>query len=237
MLKHMNSKITLFGALAATALLAACGGEKDSPGIEYMPDMYRGPAVEAYVDYGQDPYYFGDSTAIAQRNTLSARTAPAGTIPFAADQSKAMYNFPYPYANTPEDYERAGAELHSPIPMTTETVEKGKVIYTKFCMHCHGEKGQGDGKVVSEGGYPSPPAYNGSQLGALPEGKMFHSLMYGKNVAMGSHAGQLNKEERWLVVQYVKYLQAGEKMPGTATAASDSTKAAPAMAATSKASN
>jgi hypothetical protein len=46
----------------------------------------------------------------------------------------------------------------------------------------------------------------------LPEGKIFHSLVYGKNVAMGSHASQLNKEERWLVTQYVKYLQNGGRM-------------------------
>ena len=29
---------------------------------------------------------------------------------------------------------------------------------------------------------------------------------------MGSHASQLNKEERWLVTHYVQYLQNGGKM-------------------------
>lgn len=221
----MSKPLALVLPLAAVAL-ASCGGEKDSPGLEYMPDMYRSPAVEAYVDYGQDPYYFGDSTVEAERNTMSARKPPEGTIPFAMDQGKAAFNFPYPYPNTPEGYERAGAELHSPIPMTQENVDKGKVIFQKFCMHCHGETGQGDGKVVMEGGYPQPPAYNGSQLGNLPEGKIFHSITYGKNIAMGSHASQLNQEERWLVVQYVKFLQAGGKMPGAATMAADSTKGA-----------
>ncbi len=219
----MSKQLFILGTiLGAVVLMSSCGGEKDSPGIEYMPDMYRGPAIEAYVDYGQDPYYFGDSTVIHERNTQSARLPAPGSIPFAADQSKAAFNFPYPYANTPEDYERAGIELHSPIAMTEETVAKGKVIFIKFCMHCHGEHGQGDGKVVSEGNYPPPPPYNGSQLASLPEGKMFHSLTYGKNIGMGSHASQLNKEERWMVIQYVKFLQAGEKMPGAAMPA-DST--------------
>ncbi len=223
----MKTQTTLFAVLG-TVILAACGGEKDSPGIEYMPDMYRGPAVEAYVDYGQDPYYFDDSLVHAERNTQSARKAPVGTIAFNADPAKASYNFPYPYANTPEDYERAGLEVHSPLEMTQANVDKGKVIYTKFCLHCHGETGQGDGKVVTEGNYPVPPAYNGTQLGTLPEGKMFHSLKYGKNVAMGSHAGQLSQEERWTVIQYVKFLQAGGKMPGAtapgAAMPADSTK-------------
>ncbi len=65
---------TLFAVLG-TVLLASCGGEKDSPGIEYMPDMYRSPSVEAYVDYGQDPYYFDDELVKSQRNTQSARLA------------------------------------------------------------------------------------------------------------------------------------------------------------------
>jgi mono/diheme cytochrome c family protein len=224
-------KHIMFPALLGTVLLTSCGGEKDSPGIEYMPDMYRSPSVEAYVDYGQDPYYFDEQTVKAQRNTQSARLSPEGTIAWSADPSKAQYNFPYPFGNTADEYERAGLELKSPIAMTKETVEQGKVIYTKFCEHCHGATGMGDGKVVTEGNYPQPPAYNGTQLAALPEGKVFHSLVYGKNVAMGSHSGQLSKEERWLVVQYVKYLQAGGKMPGEGAAADSSKVVAPAMAA------
>jgi len=35
---------------------------------------------------------------------------------------------------------------------------------------------------------------------------MFHTLTYGKG-AMGSHASQLTKAERWKVVAYVKHLQ------------------------------
>lgn len=215
---------TLFitSAAAGLALLSGCASDPDSPGIEYMPDMYRSPAVEAYVDYGQDPYYFGDSTARAQRNTPSARIPAAGTIPFAENEGDAAFNFPYPYPNTPEGYEQAGRELHSPIPMTPATVEQGKAIYEKFCIECHGAAGKGDGTVVAKGGYPPPPAYDGPQLGQLPEGKMFHSITYGRNLAMGSHASQLNHKERWLVIQYVKYLQHDGKMPGEATNAPDS---------------
>lgn len=200
-------------ALSALVILAACGGDPNSPGIEYMPDMYRSPAVEAYVDYGQDPYYFEDSAVVAQRNTQSARLPVAGTVPFSMDPAKAALNFPYPYPNSPEGYERAGAELRAAVPMTEATVEQGKVIYEKFCVHCHGPKGAGDGSVVKNGNYPQPPAYNGA-LKDLPEGKIFHSLVYGKNIAMGSHAGQLSKEERWLVTRYVQFLQNDGNMPG-----------------------
>jgi hypothetical protein len=96
--------------------ITGCSGKKDSPGPEYMPDMYRGPAVEAYVDYGQDPYYFdNDSLVEAQRGTQSATLPPAGTIPFAAKES-ARFNFPYPYPNTPEGYERPAWRCTAPSP-------------------------------------------------------------------------------------------------------------------------
>jgi len=138
-----TSKRTPSVTLSALALvvltMASCGGgDPNSPGVEYMPDMYRSPAMEAYVDFGQDPYVFTEEVAKEQRQRQSARLPVAGTIPFAMDASKAQFNMPYNYPNTVDGYEAAGLNLKSPIMMTEATVEQGKVIYTKFCMHCHG---------------------------------------------------------------------------------------------------
>jgi hypothetical protein len=54
----------------------------------------------------------------------------------------------------------------------------------------------------------------------LTEGKMFHSMTYGKGL-MGQHASQLNKQERWQLVFYVQSL-IGSNQPVAAPA--DSTK-------------
>ncbi|MBK6626503.1 MAG: cytochrome c [Flavobacteriales bacterium] len=218
--------ITAIPALLAAALLPSCGGDPNSPGIEYMPDMYRSPSLEAYVDPGQDPFYVGEDKAQAQRATQSARLPVAGTVPFSMDPSKAAFNFPYLYPGTPDGYEQAGLELKCPLPMTQAVVDQGKVVYDKFCQQCHGAKGEGDGSVVKNGDYPQPPSYTAA-LKDLPEGKIFHSLVYGKNVAMGSHAGQLNKEERWQVTRYVQFLQNGGKLTrDTPPPAADSTATA-----------
>lgn len=216
--KHTNG-LTL-ASLGAMVLMASCSGDPNSPGVEYMPDMYRSPAVEAYVDYGQDPYHTSEELAREQRERPSARKPAEGTVPFSKDPSKAGFNLPYPYPNNTEGYERAGLELKNPLPMTQEVVDRGKVIYDKFCLHCHGPKGEGDGGVVVNGNYPVPPSYTGP-LKDLPEGKIFHSLVYGKNVAMGSHASQLNKEERWEVTRYVQYLQNGGKLTREPVAAAN----------------
>jgi len=208
MTQRTNFTGLTIASLGALVLMASCNGDPNSPGVEYMPDMYRSPAIEAYVDYGQDPYYFTEELAKEQRQRQSARKPAEGTIPFAKDASKAGFNMPYPYPNTSEGYEKAGAELKSPVAMTEAVIERGKIHYDKFCVHCHGAKGEGDGGVVVNGNYPVPPSYTAA-LKDLPEGKIFHSLVYGKGVAMGSHASQLNKEERWEVTRYVQYLQNG----------------------------
>ena len=214
--RSYTSGLAIAALGVAVALLPGCSSDPNSPGVEYMPDMYRSPAIEAYVDFGQDPYHYSNDLAKEQRNRPSARKPAEGTIPFAENPAKASFHMPYPYPNTPDGYEQAGRELKSPIAMTEATVEQGKVIYGKFCQQCHGEKGAGDGPVVAKGNHPAPGAYDGP-LKELPEGKMYHTITHGKGV-MGSHASQINKEERWLVVHYVKHLQAGGKMPGSGEA-------------------
>ena len=118
-----------------------------------------------------------------------------------------MLNFPYPYAL--EDYELAGVQVKNPLKLTRERFDEGKVIYGKFCVHCHGESGGGDGLVVENGGHAAPNAYTHDNLKNLPEGKLFHSITHGKGM-MGSHAQQLSQEERWKVIFYVQSLQTGK---------------------------
>jgi mono/diheme cytochrome c family protein len=196
-----NLKKSSLVIIAFTIVAASCMRDKNSPGYEYMPDMYRSPALEAYVDYGT----IRDSINYDLMNHSSVRKPVVGSIAFSEDPNKAQFGMAYKYPNTPDGYEAAGKFVTSPIAFNKETIEKGKDLYTKFCQHCHGEAGAGDGKVVVIGGHPAPGSYSGS-LANLPEGKMFHTLTYGKGV-MGSHASQLNKEERWKVISYVKVLQ------------------------------
>lgn len=206
-------------ALAVVLFLGSCKQDPNSPGYEYMPDMYRSPAIEAYVDYGQEPWRIGDSLAVDQRNTPSARKPLIGTI--KQDRyGVTMNSMPYSYPNTPEGYEAAGVSLSSPLTTTQATIDEGKAIYDRMCLHCHGEKGDGMGKIAQNGKIEGIPAYNG-KLVDLPVGKMFHTLTYGKGL-MGSHASQLSTEERWEVIEYVKVLQGTSVIAGEEAPESDS---------------
>jgi mono/diheme cytochrome c family protein len=170
----------------------ACKQDKLSPGVEYMPDMYRSPSYETYVNY-EHP------------DSMMSRMPVSGTIPFSSDPHKAFNNMPYAFPNTNEGYEAAGSTLKNPLAKTDKNLEDGKVLYSKFCVHCHGDQGNGDGSLVQNDKFPPIPSY-AEKLKDLPEGKMFHTLTYGKGL-MGSHASQLSKEERWKLVLYVQKLQ------------------------------
>lgn len=211
----IRSKHILVATLAGLTL-AACTKDPNSPGYEYMPDMYRSGAVEAYVDYHHP-------------DEQSAKLPPEGTIPFSVDPAKAIFNMPYQFPNTQAGYDQAGLMLKNPIPYSPEVVQEGKLIYEKMCMHCHGETGDGQGQIAKNGKIEGIPSYSGT-LKDLPEGKMFHTITYGKGL-MGSHAGQLNKEERWKVIFWVKALQNGGNYPAPG---SDTTQTTAPLADTSK---
>lgn len=198
----------VFGCIAIA--ITSCGKKNEnSPGVEYMPDMYRSPSLETNMAY----------TDLNTGDSLQANRTPAtGSI--------ARGYLPYAYANDTAGYANAGRYLHNPFANNEANLKQGEELYGKFCAQCHGASGAGDGLVGGKLPGP-PPAYNSAAIKNLPEGKIFHSITYGKGL-MGPHAPLLTQEERWKVTLFVQKLQ-GPAEPTTATAAdSIATAAAPA---------
>lgn len=200
-LKYKSIK-SIYSSVAMAALIigfTSCGKkDANSPGVEFAPDMYRSPSVEVY------------GTSVFNGDTIySQQFLPVkGTI--------ARGYMPYVYANTTEGYEQAGLYLKNPIALNDKVMVEAEALYGKYCVHCHGASGAGDGKVADK--LPgAPPAYNGA-LKNLPEGKIFHSITYGKGL-MGEHSSILSQQERWKLVHYVQKLQGPKE-----TAPADSTK-------------
>lgn len=201
-------------AFASATFLSSCIKENpDSPGWEYMPDMYRSPAPEPNGIY----------ISAATPDSLSNRMPAPGSIPRGWT--------PFPYENTPQGDSLASMFWKSPLRVTDSIEERGKFLYERFCQNCHGAKGDGNGNLVETGKFPSqPPSYMTlHDNGKLSEGHVYHVITYGIRV-MGSHATQLDPQERWEVISYVLRLGRGgspisewEKTKPAATA--DSAKA------------
>ncbi len=192
----MNKNRIVLGAfslVAVVAMLSACSNNK-STGLEYARNMY-------------DPIaYNQDQPNKNFANGATSQTPPANTNP--VDYIR------YEYPNSKEGYE-ASAALINPLALTGVNALEGKHLYTVFCSPCHGEKGDGQGHIVTlDKGISGVPSYHGDDANSsrgglmkdMPAGKIYHTIMYGLN-AMGSHASQLSPDERWKVVMYVQQLQ------------------------------
>lgn len=188
----------IFYGTVVVVTMISCKSESNSPGFEYMPDMYRSPSVEAYVDYGQ----IRDRYHSKINNTISAREPVKGSVPRGY--------MPYPYPNTNEGYELAGQQLLNPFAGDLQSVEKGKELYRIFCSHCHGAKGDGKG-TLQHPAYGAVPGFtdtlkarrNGRSMMDLKAGHIYHVITYGLN-AMGPHASQITPEERWHIINYIQ---------------------------------
>ncbi|MDZ4824568.1 MAG: cytochrome c [Flavobacteriales bacterium] len=210
-MKKSSSIFSVIGV--ATMLLASCTTDYNAPGVEYMPDMYRSPALEAYVDYGTNEAIDLTEERKTEMGFVRqlSRNPPKGTIPYTGSVQNAIYVMPYSLTNTPEDYELAGTNVKSPLTSTKEHIEAGKNLYMIMCKHCHGETGKGDGTISKNGFITGIPDY-AVKLKELPEGKMFHTITHGKGL-MGPHSSLLNQKERWQVIEWVKLLQKGIPEP------------------------
>jgi mono/diheme cytochrome c family protein len=121
------------------------------------------------------------------------------------DKSHGWYGYELDTANS---YLLA-ATIKSPLAPTEVHLNNGKTLYTKFCVQCHGEKGDGQGKIVQNGKIEGIPAYNTLDIS---EGQMFYSITYGKGL-MGAHASFMSPKERWQLVMYVNALRNGGQYP------------------------
>jgi len=110
----------------------------------------------------------------------------------------------YEYENSTAGYDLAKANLKSPIDtLSTEDMDKAKGLFEIYCAICHGNGGNGQGKLVTQGKFLGVPSYKDR---VITTGSVFHVQTYGLN-SMGSYANQLNAHERWLVATYVMKLK------------------------------
>ncbi len=103
--------------------------------------------------------------------------------------------------------------LENPIPVTTASLKEGKFLYKVYCGACHGNTGAADAPITAKIGAIS--LVDDYVQGNLTEGWLFGTITFGSYVmpAYGKPSGRddlrgsndLNVEERWHVVNYIKH--------------------------------
>jgi mono/diheme cytochrome c family protein len=199
----MNTRYFLFLSLLGVALLTACGKDRNHPGYEFAPQMYVSKAYEGYTQVeGQKNKFnpFGMNMRLPAKNTVARRTY--NTVFSKGDSTgQTTIRDLMVYNIGPNDLVKAEKELANPVPLNQDVLKDGEVLYLQYCAPCHGEVGDGQGKVGKV--YKGVANYAGITKNA---GHIFHVITYGKG-RMWPHGSQLNPEERWKVVHYVNKLQ------------------------------
>lgn len=121
---------------------------------------------------------------------------------------------PVPPGTVPRGAAARAAAVAPPGPeVTPALLHRGQERFLVFCSPCHGERGQGDGTVVSRG-FPQPPSYDEERLRALSPAQIVTVITEGKGLMM-SYAERVPPEDRWAIAHYVKTLQAGGPVPAS----------------------
>jgi mono/diheme cytochrome c family protein len=225
----MNMRLAMNKILLAFSVLAIFSCQqpgKNVTGSEYMPDMGHSIAFEANTSgwysknkWGSEAdYHKMAQPRVPVKGTIARGAAGAegnntGLSSHGARAYTANGSVPYYYADTEEERLRATQEIiKNPFPITDAGLAKGKELYNIFCATCHGEKADGAGYLVRDGGkYPAQPANLVSdEFNASSNGRFYHAIIYGKNV-MGGYSDKMSYRERWDVIHYIRSLQAATK--------------------------
>ncbi len=191
-------------ALGTASLLFSCGRNPNDPGLEYAPQMYHAVAFEPYSQVTDTSSEFfntiqanpnGQNQRVPEKGTI-ARRQYTGMVKGSLAQELYIYDIPA------DSLDYAAKALKNPVPNNEKTLEEGKVLYGRYCQSCHGEGGLGDGKVADQ--------YKGvanlvAKAKVVSDGHIFHVITHGKG-RMWPHGSQVNPDERWKIVHFVKSL-------------------------------
>ena len=212
---------SLLIGFSGLTLLASCGAGGDDQGTEYAPNMYHSVAYEPYtqiddkdagrwvtsIEYPDGHAEFYNSNNYNPHQMNMREPAP-NTV-----RRNAQGWLPYRLPNDSTGL-RLSSRLKNPLDSSAQVIADGKILYETYCDHCHGAKGEGNGKVAEgvevdgqkKGNYNGVPNYKSDALKNLSEGHIFHVITYGKNL-MWPHGSQISPEDRWKIAKYVKTLQ------------------------------
>lgn len=96
-----------------------------------------------------------------------------------------------------------------PIAVTKEVILRGQQRFNVYCSPCHDRTGSGNGMIVRRG-FRHPPSYHEQRLIEQPDGHFFDVMTNGFG-AMPDYAVQVQPQDRWAIVAYIRALQLSQQ--------------------------
>ncbi|RME93264.1 MAG: cytochrome c [Verrucomicrobia bacterium] len=162
------------------------GGTSRKPPIELFPDMDRQPKLRPQTP---DPFFPDGRASREPVPGTVARGQPFEDTPFNTGRVPGTTNFVETL----------------PVPVTAALLERGRERFTIHCSPCHGQQGDGKG-VTTKLGMAVVGNLHDPRIVRQPDGEIFNTLSYGKNLMQG-YAPNIDLADRWAIVAYVRALQ------------------------------
>ena len=169
--------------IAAFALLAACGDTTIFDPMERQPKA-RGYAANPFFEDGR-----------------AMRQPPAGTVP----RERIVQN---PALTRGMVDGKDVTEI--PVPLTRAVLDLGRRKFDIYCATCHGLVGDGRSPVAANMSLRLPPNLH-DRVG-MPVGHYYQVVTNGFGLMPG-YSAELDVQERWAVVAYLRALQLSQNAP------------------------
>ena len=206
----MRYFFTIYALLAV--LVVSIGG--------FRGDKFKSPPLRIFPDMDDQDRIDPQATSDFFSDGLGARQPVAATVPQGfepadlADASTKTFTNDNSYYHTGMyDEEVLGTGLPvKELGLTEETlpafIKRGSVVFNANCSACHGISGNGKGVVAA---YGVPGVYNLVDS-MLPDGGVYDVIVNGRG-NMSAFGYQVDVNDRWAVVAYLRALQYSRKAP------------------------
>ncbi len=180
----------LLAFLIALALVVGIAGSRGKlsrkPPIEVFPDMDRQPKIRPQTPSA----FFADGR--------SSRLPVEGTVARGSDFLEAPINTGLITGTT-------NFVAVNPLKITPELMARGQNRYQIYCAPCHSPLGDGNG-ITKNFGMAVVANLHDPRIVGLSDGELFYVITHGRNL-MGPYRSQIEIEDRWAIVAYVRALQ------------------------------
>ncbi len=192
------------GEAAYRRFCVTCHGLKGT-GQTDMADMLD----VAPSDFTDDKWKYGSTDG--ELFSVIRDGGQGGMEPFKGKMNERRMWHLVNYIRTFSEAQDGGAESairaevpENPIPYSEESVRRGKQLYARFCVTCHGRNGKGDTEMREFLSTHPSDLTDGEWKYGGRDGDIFMVIKQGTEYDMEAFADRLSDERIWHVVNYLR---------------------------------
>jgi mono/diheme cytochrome c family protein len=193
-----GARLRLLAAVLLTSTSSACVPLDNALAALFGRTMRDQPSF--------DPY---ENTRPPAVGSIPFATGNLQVDPYATNLGQPIpveYDLPS-FTNSPADLMGIAAPLQNPIPADQASLDRGKLMFERYCAPCHGLRGiSAEAPLAAK--HPLMPAFNLAMGAATTytDGYIYGMIRVGRGL-MPSYGHQVPHFDRWHIVNYVRQLQ------------------------------